>query len=131
MINKSGAISIIDKGLTINGTLSSRGRLIIKGTIKGTLIGETMIIAPEGAVYADTKATDITVAGKFEGNLQASEALTILSTGNCTGKVICKDLIVEAGGILNAEVTCTTVKSLSNGKTVIPSQTAEAKPSPT
>jgi cytoskeletal protein CcmA (bactofilin family) len=99
--------SIIDKGLTVDGTVSCKGKLVVKGTVKGILEGETVIIAKEGAAYSDTKVGSLTIGGKFEGNLQVSNELILLSTGHCSGKVICKDLVVEAGGILNAEVSCT------------------------
>jgi cytoskeletal protein CcmA (bactofilin family) len=102
---KSSEISIIDRGLTIDGSVSSKGKLIIKGTVKGKITGETVVIAEEGAVYADTSVVDMTVGGQFEGALQASGELVILKTGNCTGKVVCKDLVVEAGGRLNADIT--------------------------
>jgi len=46
----------------------------------------------------------------------ASKELIILSTGTCAGKVECKDLIVENGGVLNAEVSCKTSNKLSAGK---------------
>ncbi len=46
MKNKSKDFSIIDKELTVDGTISSKGKLVIKGVVKGTLIGETVIIAP-------------------------------------------------------------------------------------
>ena len=94
--------SIIDKELTVDGTVSTKGRLIIKGVVKGTLIGETVIIAEEGAVYADTKVKSMTIGGTFEGEVRASNELILLSTGNCSGKIVCKDFVVETGGILNA-----------------------------
>lgn len=104
--DKSKNFSIIDKDLTVEGTLSCKGRLIIKGVVRGMLSGETVIIAREGAVYANISVASLTIAGTFEGDIDASEALVILSTGTCTGKVSCKDLVVEANGILNAEVSC-------------------------
>ena len=107
MSNKEKNFSIVDKGLTVDGTISCKGKLVIKGTVKGVLEGETVIIAKEGAAYSDTKVSSMTIGGKFEGNLRASDELVILSTGNCSGKVVCKDLVVEAGGVLNAEVSCT------------------------
>jgi cytoskeletal protein CcmA (bactofilin family) len=100
--------SIIDKELTVDGTVSTKGRLIIKGVVKGTLIGETVIIAEEGAVYADAKVKSMTIGGTFEGEVRASNELILLSTGNCSGKIVCKDFVVETGGILNAQVTCIT-----------------------
>lgn len=99
-------ISIIDKGLTIDGVISSQGRLIIKGTVKGTINGDIVVIAREGAVYADTKAARMTVGGEYRGELLASEELIVLETGNCSGKIVCRDLVVEVGGILNGNIAC-------------------------
>lgn len=106
MKERSKDFSIIDKDLTIEGTLSCRGKLVIKGNVRGTLDGETIVIAQEGAVYAKTKVARMTVAGIFEGDIEATESLTILSTGKCTGTVVCNNLMIEAKGILNARVTC-------------------------
>jgi cytoskeletal protein CcmA (bactofilin family) len=104
--NESKDFSIINKELTIDGTVSTNGRLIIKGVVKGTLVGKDVIIAEEGAVYADAEVASITIGGIFEGQVRASKELLILSTGSCKGEIVCKDFSVEAGGILNAHVTC-------------------------
>ena len=109
-MSKSKNLSIIDRDIVVDGTISSKGQLVIKGTIKGVINGETVIIAEEGSVHCDVKVSGITIGGTFEGELEASEELIILSTGYCAGRVVCKDLIVESGGILNAEVTCKTAR---------------------
>jgi len=105
MAKPKDSISILDAGLTMDGTLSFRGRLIIRGVFKGRLSGETIVIGEGGEVYADVKAGSVAIGGRFEGKVRAMRELTILPTGACQGKVICRDLIVEPGGILNAEVT--------------------------
>lgn len=105
MKKNSGNISIVDTGLTAEGTFTAKGKLIIKGTVKGKLSGENVVIAEEGAVYAVADAVRMTIGGTFDGTLSASEELVILASGNCSGKVTCRNLIVEAGGMLNAEVT--------------------------
>lgn len=97
--------SILNKGLSIDGKITAKGKLIIKGSVTGTLVGEEIIISEEGEVRADTEASRMTIGGIFEGNVSALEDLIILSTGNCAGKVACNNLVVEAGGILNAEVS--------------------------
>jgi cytoskeletal protein CcmA (bactofilin family) len=99
--------SIIDHGLTVEGAVSGKGQLVIKGTVKGNLDGDIIVIAEEGQVFADTKATSLTIGGVFEGALNVAGDLNVLSTGKCNGEVTCKDLIVEAGGKLNAKVSCT------------------------
>ncbi len=123
---KSKNISIIDQGATVEGTFSCKGRLVIKGAVKGTLIGDTVIIAEEGAVYADAKVASITIGGIFEGEIRASKELIILSTGSCKGKIVCKDFVVEPGGILNAQVTCITARDADSEKYLLASGKNEA-----
>ena len=106
MKNKAQDFSIVNKELAVDGIVSSRGRLIVKGEVKGKIIGENLIIAEEGSVYANAEVVSMTIGGIFEGEIKASKELIILSTGKCSGKIICKNLVVEAGGFLNARVTC-------------------------
>lgn len=105
MASKTKKFSIIDQGLTVEGKVAGQGQLVVKGTIKGQLEGEEVVVAEEGVVAADTKARLVTIGGRFDGNLEATQTLTILSTGSCSGDVTCKELVVEAGGALNAKVT--------------------------
>jgi len=117
--DKSKNFSLIDKGLVVEGTVSCKGKLIVKGTVKGTLSGEMVIIAAEGAAYTDAQVRSMTIGGTFEGNLKASEELIILSSGVCSGKIVCKDLVVEAGGILNAEVSCIKIQEVTSSKEAV------------
>ncbi|MGD9369027.1 MAG: polymer-forming cytoskeletal protein [Desulfobacteraceae bacterium] len=103
--------SIIDEGFTVDGTVTGKGRLVIKGTVKGAVTGDNVVIAEEGAVYAEARAKEITIGGTFDGQVEAEKALVILSTGKCSGEVKCHDLVVEAGGRLNANVSCKQIKS--------------------
>lgn len=98
--------SIIDEGFTVDGTVTGKGRLVIKGVVKGAVSGDNVVIAEEGAVYAEAKATVLTIGGTFDGQVEVDKELIILATGKCSGQVKCRDLVVEAGGLLNATVTC-------------------------
>ncbi|GBC61514.1 hypothetical protein DENIS_2476 [Desulfonema ishimotonii] len=105
MAKKTENFSILDKGLVFEGTLSCTGKVLIKGKVNGTLAGEFITVGEEGGVYAEVTAQNLTIGGVFEGNAEVSETLIILSTGSCEGKVVCKDLVVEPGGVLNGQVT--------------------------
>jgi cytoskeletal protein CcmA (bactofilin family) len=110
-------LSIIDKELKIEGSISSTGKLIIKGQVTGTIDGDIVIIAEEGLVNSSlTKVSSLTIGGNFKGEVLATKELIILATGICAGKVECQDLIVENGGILNADVSCKTSSRLSPEK---------------
>jgi cytoskeletal protein CcmA (bactofilin family) len=104
--NSSKDFSIIDTDLTVDGTLTCSGKLIIKGTVRGKLDGETVVVAKEGSVHAECQVSSMTVGGVFEGNLSATKEMVILSTGRCSGEIVCGNLTVEARGMLNAKVSC-------------------------
>lgn len=110
-------LSIIDKELKIDGSIESCGKLIIKGEVKGTINGDVVIIAQDGEVNSTlTKVSRLTIGGSFKGELIASKELVILATGFCSGKVVCQDLIVENGGVLNADISCKTSSKMEPAK---------------
>ena len=123
MKSKSKDFSIIDKELTVDGKVTTKGKLVIKGVVKGTLTGDVVVIAEEGAVYADTKVSSMTIGGIFEGEVEASNELIILPTGKCSGRVVCRDFVVEPGGMLNAQVNCTAGSKDDSKRDVLPSET--------
>jgi len=98
--------SIIDEGFIIEGAVEGKGRLIVKGLVKGSITGDDVVVAQEGSVYAEARAKMMTIGGVFEGTVEVEGELIILSTGQCSGQVKCKDLVIEPGGILNAAVAC-------------------------
>lgn len=97
-------LSIIDTDISIKGTISGKGRLIIKGTVDGRLEGETVMIAKEGCVTSNANVMSMTISGIFDGNLEAQGQVVITATGKCSGKIFCRDIVVENGGTLDAEV---------------------------
>ncbi len=105
MKQSSKNISIIDKGEMVDGTLACQGRLVINGTVKGNLKGDNIIVSQDGVIQANTEVNNMTLGGAFEGEIRVAQELIILSTGNCSGKVFCKNIVMEAGGMLNASVT--------------------------
>lgn len=98
-------VSIIDTRLRVDGTLNTKGRLVVKGEVRGTVSADTLVIAREGRVFANAQVSRMTIGGYFQGEVMATQLLVILATGNCSGKVTCKNFLVEAGGVLNADVS--------------------------
>jgi len=107
MRDASRHISIVEQGLTIDGTVTCGGQLIVKGVVKGRLEADTVVIAEEGLVQARTEVKAITIGGTFEGDLRVSGSAVILATGCFSGKVTYADMVIEAGGRLSGEVVCT------------------------
>ena len=99
-------LSIVEKGLTIEGSVSFKGQLIINGTVKGSLVGDHIVITKEGVVTAETRASFISIGGIFKGRLRVSGKLVLLATGTCSGIIECRDMEMEPGGVLNGEISC-------------------------
>lgn len=99
-------LSIVEKGLTIEGSVSFKGQLIINGTVKGALEGDHIVITEEGVVEAETRASFITIGGIFRGRLTVSGKFVLLSTGVCSGIVECQEMELKPGGVLNGEISC-------------------------
>jgi cytoskeletal protein CcmA (bactofilin family) len=104
MTLKKSNTSILENDATVEGKITCNGQLIIKGTIKGNLAGADVVVAKEGRLLADADVTSLTIDGTFEGEARATDQLTVLANGSCSGRVSCKNLMVEAGGVLNAAV---------------------------
>jgi cytoskeletal protein CcmA (bactofilin family) len=104
MADKREALSIIDKDVEVEGTLNSTGKLIIVGSLKGTLLGDTVVTVEGSSVEARTQVRELIVGGDFEGDIVASERLKILNTGSFSGTAVCNRLSVEDGGRLNGRI---------------------------
>ena len=102
---KSKSFSIIDNGVTLKGDLCFEGQLIIKGVVSGALRGETLVVAEGATVCADVQADSITVAGRLEGGV-CGNTIRVLASGSCSGRIICRNLTVDVGGVIDAEIVC-------------------------
>jgi len=104
MLEKTTGLSIIDKGLKVEGTLRAEGKLIIGGAVEGTLIGDEVIVVPGSRVVAQARVRELVICGEFEGEVRVYESLRIMPTGRFVGHIVCKSLSLQAGGTLNGSV---------------------------
>jgi cytoskeletal protein CcmA (bactofilin family) len=104
-VAKKNSLSIIDDGIAVDGSIEFTGELLVRGRLTGRVVGDTVTIAEEGTVRADMQVQRMTVGGFFEGEANVADELVILPNGHCKGKIICQNLVVQEGGILNADVS--------------------------
>ena len=104
MKDKAQNLSIVDEGLSLEGTLYAKGKLVIAGSLTGTLIGHAVVASKGSVVTAQAKVEDLVIAGDFKGDVTVYNRLHISPTGNFTGNIICKNLRLDVGGILNGSV---------------------------
>jgi cytoskeletal protein CcmA (bactofilin family) len=93
------------KGTKVEGSISSDNDIRIDGTIVGTLNCKAkVIIGPTGVIEGDIKCENAVIEGRFEGNINVAQLLTVKETAEVHGDVNTNKLLVQSGAVFN--VTC-------------------------
>ena len=101
---KDKDITVISEKSDIEGKLNMAGKVMILGSFTGSINCSTLEIYKDGKVVGTIEAEDVIIAGYVEGELACSGLLTIAKTGAVKGRVAYGNLLVELGGMLDAEV---------------------------
>jgi cytoskeletal protein CcmA (bactofilin family) len=97
-------VTVIGSGAQLEGNLVSAASLRIEGVVKGTVTAEgDVVVAPDADVAADIKATNVTIGGRYSGNIVAGGTLELTSTAKVKGNISCRSLVVNAGAIFSGE----------------------------
>ena len=108
--------TIISDSSNFKGNIETEGTLIVHGSVKGIIKCGSLEILQEGNVDAQVEAENVSVAGKFQGEMLCSGRLNILSTGTVIGEIAYGRLSIESGGQLAGNLT----KSKAKDTAVLP-----------
>ena len=93
----------INEGTKLKGDISSTGFFRIDGIIEGNVITPSkVVLGKTGVIIGTLSCENADIEGRFEGNLQVTETLTLRSTAIIDGDVIVGKLAVEPGATMNA-----------------------------
>lgn len=94
-----GALATIGASITIQGELRGEEDLVVEGKFKGQLElkKNTLTIGQQGSIDADVFAHTIFVDGTVNGNLFASERISIRKTARITGNLYAPRISLEDG----------------------------------
>ena len=99
--NYDQEISILSHGLKFDGKLTSEGNVRIDGDFTGDiLINGNLTLGEKSLVKANIRATNITISGKIDGTVEASEKVVLESTSRLVGDIKAKILVVNEGKIV-------------------------------
>jgi cytoskeletal protein CcmA (bactofilin family) len=101
---QSGEVTIIGQGAKLDGTVVSAGSLRIDGQVKGQINADGDVgLSPQSQVEADIRAQNVSVAGRFKGNLIVKGKAHLARGGRIEGNITAKTLVVEEGGIFHGQ----------------------------
>ncbi|MEX2459480.1 MAG: polymer-forming cytoskeletal protein [Actinomycetota bacterium] len=102
----STEVTIVGQGAKLEGTVVSAGSLRIDGQVKGQINADgDVILSPQSQVEADIRAVNVTVAGRFKGNVFAKQTAELSRGGRVDGNITSKSLIVSEGAVFNGQST--------------------------
>jgi cytoskeletal protein CcmA (bactofilin family) len=100
----NGEVTIVGTGARLDGNLVSAGSLRIDGQVKGQINADGDVsLSPQSQVEADIRAQNVSVAGRFKGNIVVKGKAHLARGGRIDGNITSKSLIVEEGGTFHGQ----------------------------
>jgi cytoskeletal protein CcmA (bactofilin family) len=104
MVDGDAEVTIVGAGARLEGNVVSAGSLRIDGQVKGQINAEgDVTLSPQSQVEADIRAENVSVGGKFKGNLIVKGKAHLARGGRIDGNITSKTLVVEEGGIFHGQ----------------------------
>jgi cytoskeletal protein CcmA (bactofilin family) len=104
MAEQNGEVTIVGQGAKLEGTVVSAGSLRIDGQVKGQINADgDVALSPQSQVEADIRAQNVSVAGRFKGNLVVKGKAHLARGGRIEGNITSKTLVVEEGGVFHGQ----------------------------
>ena len=96
---------IVGRDICLNGEITSCERLIVEGRIEVSLSDARFIeVAPTGYFKGNAEVKEADISGRFEGELIATERLTVRASGKISGSVRYGSIIIEPGGQVTGDM---------------------------
>jgi len=105
MADQQGSeVTVVGQGAKLEGTIVSAGSLRIDGQVKGQINADgDVMLSPQCQVDADIRADNVSVAGRFKGNIVVKARAHLARGGRVDGNVTSKTLIIEEGAIFQGQ----------------------------
>jgi cytoskeletal protein CcmA (bactofilin family) len=101
-----GERATIGRSITIRGEVTGDEDLVIQGKVEGSVNLEqhSVTVGPDGEVKADISGRVITVEGRVEGDLRATEQVVLRSSARVAGDISATRIMLEDGAYFRGGV---------------------------
>lgn len=94
--SQPGGASVLDRDVTINGTISSRGSVRIDGVVEGDVQVRTLTLSRNAVIRGGVQAQTAMIEGEIDGTLEADD-VRLAASARVKGDIIHSVLRVESG----------------------------------
>ena len=104
--SKPESFAHIGKSVVIKGELSGSEDLYVDGVVEGNveLRANALIIGPNGQVRASLNAKSVSIQGKVEGNIQATERVELRKSAVAVGDIATQRIAIEEGAYFKGKI---------------------------
>jgi len=97
--------TLIGKGLVFQGEVKGDGAVRVEGRLIGTVdVSSEVIIGEEGIVEGNVRSKIVSVLGKVQGNVVATDKITIDVSGSMLGDIIAPRVVVCEGAVYKGRI---------------------------
>jgi len=101
---ENAEVTIIGATAKLEGNVVSAGSLRIDGTVKGQINADGDVsLSAQSQVEADIRAQNVSVAGRFKGNIVVKGKAHLARGGRVDGNITSKTLVIEEGGVFHGQ----------------------------
>ena len=99
---QSNELSLVGAGTVFEGKLRSEGSVRIDGKLVGDVVAKgNAAVGPAGVVEGNLSAKNVSIAGRVQGNLVASEKLVLEAKSSVKGDIRAVRLVVDEGALFD------------------------------
>jgi cytoskeletal protein CcmA (bactofilin family) len=126
----NGEVTIVGAGARLEGNVVSAGSLRIDGQVKGQINADgDVTLSPQSQVEADIRAQNVSIAGRFKGNVLVKGKAHLARGGRIDGNITSKTLVVEEGGVFHGQSIMDAAAQSGSSAQAAARSTAAATPS--
>lgn len=127
---ENGEVTVVGTGARLEGNVVSAGSLRIDGQVKGQINADgDVVLSAQSQVEADIRSQNVSVAGRFKGNIVVKGKAHLARGGRVDGNITSKTLVVEEGGVFHGQsiMDATAASGSGSGSQAASSGTAAPK----
>ena len=106
MDNNRANMAHIGKSVVIKGELSGSEDLFVDGEVEGSieLRNQSLTIGPNSKVRANIFAKEVSVHGKVDGNISATNKVELKNSALLNGDISTQRIVIEDGAFLKGSI---------------------------
>ena len=95
--------SLITAGTTVTGDLYSRGKVEVRGRVRGNIACRDLVLGEAPEVESEITAESVSIRGHFDGRIRARKVI-LTHSATVTGEIAHSSLEIQTGAVVEGEI---------------------------